>query len=340
MSHYSKVLSCFIIFCFGLLQTSTSLNLRPIIGIITQPTHAHNSVYGEEYIQASYVKYLEMAGARVVAIKGNQSQEYYEDLFKKINGVFFPGGETDIDKGIYATSGKYMYDLAIEANKNLDFFPLWGTCLGFQLMTALSSDGNDHLKRTDSNNLTLPLIFENDFQTSRLFKDMPADLIEILKTEPVTQNEHNWSLLLKDFFTLPNLSTFYRLLTTNVGRDNVTFVSGFEANQYPFYGIQWHPEKSVVTWDYQVVNHSFNAIRVSQYFANFFVNEARKSNHRFNSIEDEAEAIIENAKRVFVPDFKSPEAFYFNSAINILPCGQRILLSIVSITCLVFIIIR
>ena len=44
------------------------------------------------YIAASYVKYLEMAGARVVPLIYNQPSDDIDTLLKGINGILFPGG--------------------------------------------------------------------------------------------------------------------------------------------------------------------------------------------------------------------------------------------------------
>ncbi|KAH9503989.1 hypothetical protein Btru_067502 [Bulinus truncatus] len=226
--------------------------------------------------------------------------------------VFFPGGGADIDGGPYAQSGRYLYDLAIKANDKGDYFPIWGTCLGLELLTVLTAKKN-YLKNTDTDNLTLPLRFEKGFQNSRLFRNMPSDVIGIISSEPVTQNNHNWSLLVEDYEKIPALKSFYRILSTNVGRDNKEFISTFEAYKYPFYGVQWHPEKNIFLWaTNQVIDHDFNAVKVSQYFANFFVNEARKSSHHFNSTDDEANAVIENAFRVYVPNLNIAEKYYFN----------------------------
>ena len=62
--HY-KMLTYFVtIVCFQLVLGDNSTNNRPIIGILSQeyfPSPSHS------YIAASYVKYLESAGARVVS---------------------------------------------------------------------------------------------------------------------------------------------------------------------------------------------------------------------------------------------------------------------------------
>ncbi|XP_059139703.1 gamma-glutamyl hydrolase A-like isoform X2 [Physella acuta] len=301
---------------FSILDGAFTLkeNNRPIIGILTEPTDTFE--FGQEYIQTSYVGYLEMAGARVVPVRGKQPQEYYQQLFKNINGVFFPGGGADIDNGPYAQSGRYFYDMAIEANDKGDYFPIWGTCLGLELLTVLTANKN-YLQHTDSENLTLPLIFQKDFKNSRLFTNMPDELIKILASQSITQNNHQFSLLLADYFKLSELHNFYRLMSTSIGRDKQEFVSTFEAYKYPFYGVQWHPEKNIFIWaNNQVIDHSFDAVKITQYFADFFVNEARKSSHVYDSSDAEAHAVIENGMRVFVPNFNTAEVFYFNYTNN------------------------
>lgn len=46
----------------------------------------------------------------------------------------------------------------------------------------------------------------------------------------------------------------------------------------PFYATQFHPEKNSFEWATRLkgIPHSKNAIRVGQYFANFFVDEGIK----------------------------------------------------------------
>lgn len=54
-------------------------------------------------------------------------------------------------------------------------------------------------------------------------------------------------------------------------------VSGFSsAYRYPFYAVQWHPEKSPFEWiDKPGMIHSTSAIRASFYTASFFVSEGK-----------------------------------------------------------------
>lgn len=97
-----------------------------------------------------------MAGARVVAIRGNQSEQYYNQMFDQINGVLLPGGGVSLNNSAYAHMSHYFFNRAIQANKHGDYFPMWGTCLGFEMLTVMAA-GHDVLSDTDSENMTIPL---------------------------------------------------------------------------------------------------------------------------------------------------------------------------------------
>lgn len=65
------------------------LNERPIIGILTQEITKtlNNSFPGhKQFISASYVKFLEGGGARVVPVWINETEDYYRSIMSKING--------------------------------------------------------------------------------------------------------------------------------------------------------------------------------------------------------------------------------------------------------------
>lgn len=47
-----------------------------------------------------------------------------------------------------------------------------------------------------------------------------------------------------------------------------------EAYRYPFYAVQWHPEKASYEWDPQVdIPKSHEAVLVAQHMAAFFIQE-------------------------------------------------------------------
>ena len=127
----------------SLVLAQPSNNNRPIVGIMTQPlgTEISNaSSTNVTYIAASYVKFLESAGARVVPIHYDSSDEELTALFHSINGILLPGGGADLANTTRIRhSGQVLYDLAIAANDAGDAFPVWGTCMGFQFLSLLTA---------------------------------------------------------------------------------------------------------------------------------------------------------------------------------------------------------
>jgi gamma-glutamyl hydrolase len=63
---------------------------------------------------------------------------------------------------------------------------------------------------------------------------------------------------------------------------------------------------------YEVINHSFEAVMVTQYMANFFISEARKSFHSFTNETEKQNALIYNYQPVKTSDdFVQTYFFHF-----------------------------
>lgn len=286
-------------------------NERPIVGILSQECHFDAfHKFGSSYIAASYVKFLESAGARIVPIRLNRSDEEYDKIFHSINGVLFPGGGVDLRTSEYSRVAKIFYRKALEANDKGDYFPVWGTCLGHELLTYLTS-GEILLVNTKTNGFSLPLNFTSAAKHSRLFKNLPTDLFHAFANEPLTSNFHVWSISMENFTKNEKLYNFYNILTTNTD-DELEFISTMEAYKYPIYGVQWHPEKNPFEWKNSTgIPHSSSAVRAAYYIADFFVNEARKSLHRFPSEGEETKELIYNYTPVYTGTFSSFQQVYF-----------------------------
>ena len=145
--------------CLVWLAVTSSLPSQfPVIGIYTQsdqsdepvgdiPLVKNLKVSNHTYIPASYVKYIQMSGAQVVPIFAYSSQAYFDDLLPKLNGVLFPGrkykylgGDVDINiKNKWTQTADYILKYGMSENKKGNVFPIWGTCLGMQLLAYLTS---------------------------------------------------------------------------------------------------------------------------------------------------------------------------------------------------------
>lgn len=288
---------------------------RPIIGVLAQESSKGEP--GATYIPAPYIKWLESAGARVIPVQLFRENDmkaycYYKKLFTSMNGILFPGGGVDLMNSQFAKTAKIFYNLAIHAkDENGDFFPMWGTCQGFELMSVLVAKQN-LLTAADAEDLPLPLNFTMDATDSVMFGNLPRDVYLPLKFENVTANYHSWALSPKNFSENKDLQRFFKVLSTNTDRNGKEFISSMEAYKYPVYAVQWHPEKNNFVWMPKAhINHNASAIRVSQYFADLFVAQARKSPHRFPSIKAENQVLVNNYHPLF--DRKnSLENYYFD----------------------------
>lgn len=290
-------------------RTRQQLNYRPIIGVLAQENLPWDQfARGSSYIAASYVKYLEAAGARVVPIRINRTEEEYAKIFNSINGLLLPGGDVDLQMSQFSRAAKIFYNLALKGNDAGDYFPIWGTCQGFQQLTVLTANKN-LLTLTDTKAVALPLTLTSVAPSSRLFRNFPKDLLRSLASENITANFHSWSLSMQNYSRNAKLRRFYKILSTN-SDGKKEFISTMEANHYPFYAVQWHPEKSPFEWvDKPGMIHSVSAVRASFYTASFFVSEAMKNHHHYPSPDEEDKALIYN----FSPVYRGFDAVFVQS---------------------------
>ncbi|XP_051510224.1 gamma-glutamyl hydrolase [Myxocyprinus asiaticus] len=287
-------------------------NNRPIIGILTQEVDDdYMKRFGKTYIPSSYVSYIESGGARVTPIRLNQSLAEHEKIFRSINGLLLIGGTANLETSDFAHTAGLYFRLALEANDVGDYFPIWGTCLGLQLLTVLVA-GENLLSKTTAENVAYPLNFSSEAATSRMFKGFPSDLRKALSEEPLTGNFHHYGVTKETFMGNEKLNGFFSILSTNVAENGAVFVSSMEGRKYPFYGVQWHPEVNCFQWNPRYnFPHSNNAVHVSSLLAQFFVNEGRQSSHHFSVVAEESRALIYNYNPVYVGNISSYEKCYF-----------------------------
>ncbi|XP_064094173.1 gamma-glutamyl hydrolase-like [Macrobrachium nipponense] len=266
------------------------------------------------YIAASYVKFIEAGGARVVPVFVNKDREYYEHMMKSINGLLFPGGAVAIDEtSAFGRAGKIIYEIAKDMNDRGDVFPLWGTCLGFELMMGLAAGGQEVRAVCDAQNIANRIKLDSDYADGYLLRHLPKRLIKALTSEPITSNFHKYCLTPKNFSAF-GLDKIFRPLAYSADRRGVEYLAAVEAWDYPFFAVQFHPEKSPYEWTtkpgHDHIPHSSVAIDTANHFAQVYVNYARRNKHRFADTAEEQRSLIYNYSPVYTGQLSPMEQIY------------------------------
>jgi len=75
--------------------------------------------------------------------------------------LLIPGGEAEFNvTGGYATAGLELIRLAKKKNDAGVYFPVWGTCLGFELLFAFSANHTDRRKACNITDVPLSITFK------------------------------------------------------------------------------------------------------------------------------------------------------------------------------------
>ena len=228
------ILSAFIIVASTEGAESKCVNERPIIGVLAQALtnkkikRRFPFTEGRSFIPASYVKWIEASGARVLPIKENLSPTKLTELLNSINGVVFPGGISSLSTSKYAKNGRIIFDYAIQAKKSGKVFPVFGICLGFQLLTVLVT-GRNLLQRTYSSRVSLNMDFTKAADSSAMFADFNPNMKMLATKRPLAFNNHRWGIY-KRTFGKGSLKKFFKLLATSKDRKGVEFAAAIEGN--------------------------------------------------------------------------------------------------------------
>lgn len=275
-------------------DVTVETNKRPVIAILAV-RYLLNNITGQSYISAGYVKWLESAGAQVVPIPENTTDENVRKILNNVNGVLIPGGYD-----IYYTSNFYRFSKlamkkSMNATKNGDYFPVLGICFGYQLMNVIVSQDSNILSYIPSEDLNTRLTYTQLTRSSRLFRGIPSWIYDTLEKREFAYQNHEYSMAYHTHIDNIKLNNFFKVLSTSSNINGIPFTSTLEAFDYPIYGLQWHPEKIPYEFSPAVrCRHDSENVRISFHMAAFFVNECRKSKQRFVSEEMRKNLLIYN----------------------------------------------
>ena len=317
------------IFLFALASSGVEaqgdkVNLTPVIGILAKPSEYDQYPMNDwNYMAASYVKYIESAGARVVPIQWDLPFDNITRIMRSLNGFLLTGGSGAIigeSNGTLSRFGKaveHIINNVIQFNNEGIHYPLWGTCMGYQLISCIiagQSSGDFNCLYSQKGFVHVPanMSFFAEGEKHPIFSKMTEDVHQAFLTQGITYFNFG-STVQRDLWERnPGLkSNFTRLsyVQDEVGTNITVLIAG---TKYPIYGSQFHPEKIQFEWKSPTTPHSLQAIEGAQMYVNFFVDEARKN---FNTFEgsgiDLDSIIIYNYNPIQMADASFDQVYFF-----------------------------
>lgn len=232
-----------------------------MIGIITAPVFKQYKTCGESYLYTAYINWVEMSGEQAVIIPYDIPEKKLSVILSRINGVVWVGGaignkkkHTKKQYDLLMNTIFFCYQYAVKENDKGNYYPIWSTCLGFDILIMFVNEQHNTLYESLSSfslHGEYPCEFTNT--SSRLKKWFSPSMREQMKQPCVFHNHIYGNKNLSDKVTVVSFHD--------------KFINMIEFKDYPFYGVQFHPEQP----------QSELAIKISYQFSLFFKQECDKN---------------------------------------------------------------
>lgn len=275
---------------------SLNSNVR-VIGILSTPTYTDASLGATSFIPQSYVKWAELHGARIIPIQYDLPLPVINSLLEQINGLVLIGGiiERNVSRKHYyryLSTLSYIFKKIIHYNLIGNHFPIFSICLGFELLPMITisknlSELSDYYEKYNKIS-QYRNINQSSIQFCRLSKKDENEMLckppqkyfsknEINKIEktPVTYFTHGKAFLMNEKY----MKEYNKFLTvTATAKENgKKVVAMYQYKSFPFFGTQFHPEKSLYEWREETVSHTDDAIMFSNRLCKIFMDECNKN---------------------------------------------------------------
>lgn len=227
-----------------------------MIGIIALP-----KLNGKGSVNAkNYVRWVESSGSKAVVLPYDLPKKDLIKCLKQLKGIVWTGGAIEgpnYTRKQYTTYIKSIitcFETAKEYNDSGRYYPIFAICLGFEILVLFSQkvkvehlfDSMKHHFRESRDTITL--------EDSRL-KDWFLPLEKKMASQPCAVHHHKFGFDIQ------------KLEGITIASTDTDFINMIEYKKYPFYGVQFHPERPFDTF----------SNKVSVHFSDFLKHECEKN---------------------------------------------------------------
>ena len=263
------------------------------------------------FFASSYAKWLKSHGIQIIPIDIYTPISELEGLLNSIDGMLFTGGAVplirhdthiEVDSKInmdqnaremsfYTQKVKEIVKIIKDINDSGRVFPLWTTCLGFEGLILGESNLELPLKDVDNSNSNSSVNFNSEHKEKSTFMNFfSEEELKFMQESNVFFFNHEHAFSEKEFNANKVLSSEYRVIATSKVKNSPQskiapfedpIVAIIEHYNYPFYGVQFHPEKN--EFETRVgADGSPMALSILRRFSEFFCDKLNGNHNREN----------------------------------------------------------
>jgi len=203
-----------------------------------------------------------------------------------------------------------------DRNDRKDYYPIWGTCLGFEELIVSSSGlkGESLQNGFDDRGKYHEVSLRDEFWNSRFFGHLPVEkkIINEVFSKPIAYYYHSEGIEPQHFKKFSKLVKDLTILGTSKNDAGREYIALLEHKKYPIFFAQFHPEKHQFEKrrSYIPMDRSQSTIKLMTSFIFKLVNDVRKNAKSFEDIPSSVAAYFPYYKMPIWSPVKSFERIY------------------------------
>ena len=239
-------------------------------------------------ISSNYIKFVSQPNTDFYPILLTDDISSIIRQLHQLDGILLPGGSPNfqfLEKNFknknrihvkmnlakrYFKKTDQIIQTAKYINEHVRSFMVFGICLGFEMIILNESRFSTYLEHVDNQNKNekLHLINQTSYFGEFLKHEVNAYQTKFTSGSQFYYNSKGVST--KAFKKSKSLVKNYKILADYKANEGRTYVSIIEHNTFPFFGVQFHPEKNMFDHsEYFLADHSRESVQLGQIFQKY-----------------------------------------------------------------------